>query len=124
MTPTGPGPRFAVRFDDRLFDEDLPHATSSGRAVARGARERFERDGIAAAQLTQCDPEHRDGTRLPNCVKTYLPEPGDRWRMVFELVLEEGTPALAYLAFGVGHPEHAWQLSAYQVADQRLHLVD
>jgi hypothetical protein len=119
--PRRDGARFAVRFDDLLFDEDLAHATQAGQHVARQARRRLERDGASPRELALCQAEHRKGTRLPNCLKTYLPEPGGRWRMIFELTRHDGQLVLAYLAFGVGHPEHAWQLSAYQVAHHRLH---
>ncbi len=56
-------------------------------------------------------------------MKTYLPDPGGRWRMVFEFLQdpETGRLVLSYLAFGVGHPEHPWQPSVYQVAHERLH---
>jgi hypothetical protein len=119
--PRRDGARFGLRFDDLLFDEDLAHATQAGQQVAAEARRRLERDGASARELAPCEPERREGTRLPNCVKTYLPEPGGRWRMIFEVTRENDQLVLAYLAFGVGHPEHAWQLSAYQVAHQRLH---
>jgi hypothetical protein len=113
--------RDSARFDDRLCDEDLAHATQAGQQVAVEARSRLERDGASARELAPCQAEHRQGTRLPNCVKTYLPEQGGRWRMIFEVTRDSGQLVLAYLAFGVGHPEHAWQLSAYQVAHHRLH---
>jgi hypothetical protein len=119
--PSRDGARFAVRFDDLLFDEDLSHATQAGQQVALQARQRLERDGASPRELGPCQAEHREGTRLPNCVKTYLPEPGGRWRMIFEITRESDQLVLAYLAFGVGHPEHAWQLSAYQVGHHRLH---
>ena len=32
--------------------------------------------------------------RLPNCVKTYLPDPGGRWRMVFEITKDNASGAL------------------------------
>jgi hypothetical protein len=43
--------------------------------------------------------------------------------MVFEFLQdpETGRLVLSYLAFGVGHPEHPWQPSVYQVAHERLH---
>ena len=119
--PARGGARFAVRFDDRLFDEDLAHATHAGQQVAVDARRRLERDGASAGELAPCQAEHRQGTRLPNCVKTYLPERGGRWRMIFEVTRDGDELVLAYLASGVGHPEHAWQLSAYQVAHHRRH---
>jgi hypothetical protein len=114
--------RFWVRFDELAFTDDLEHATPAGRQVAIAARTRLERDGTDLAEFRRCDPNARDGTRLPNCVKTYLPGPGGRWRMVFELTRDKtGAPGLTYRAFGVGHPEHPWQPSVYQVAHRRLH---
>lgn len=43
--------------------------------------------------------------------------------MIFEADRDPGADKLrlAYLAFGVGHPEHPWQPSVYQVANRRLH---
>ena len=115
--------RFEVRFDELAFTDDLAHATPAGRDVATAARQRLGRDGTDLAEFKRCDPDARDGTRLPNCVKTYLPGPGGRWRMVFEITRDKtsGVLGLTYRAFGVGHPEHPWQSSAYQVAHGRLH---
>jgi hypothetical protein len=123
MTPDRGGARYGMLFDELAFAEDLRHASPAARDVARAARTRLERDGAGLDELWRCDPEHREGTRLPNCVKTYLPGPGGRWRMIFEAVYDRaaGELRLAYLAFGVGHPEHPWQPSAYDVAHHRLH---
>jgi hypothetical protein len=121
-TPAGPT-RYSVHFDELAFAEDLRHASPAGRDVARAARARLDRDGASRDELRRCDPEHREGTRLPSCVKTYLPGPGGRWRMIFAAVYDPAAHELrlAYLAFGVGHPDHAWQPSAYEVAHHRLH---
>jgi hypothetical protein len=118
--------RFSVRFDELAFSEDLHHATPAGREISRAARVRLEREGADIGELAPCDPQHRDGTRLPNCVKTYLPARGGRWRMIFELVRDasSGHVTLTYRAFGLGHPEHPWQPSAYEVAHHRLHAGD
>jgi hypothetical protein len=123
MTPDRGGARYGVHFDELAFAEDTRHASPAGRDIARAARTRLERDGAGLEELRRCDPEHRQGTRLPNCVKTYLPGPGGRWRMIFEAVHDRGAGELrlAYLAFGVGHPDHPWQPSAYDVAHHRLH---
>jgi len=121
-SPAG-GARFGVRFDELAFAEDLRHASPAGREAALTARARLERDGAALHELKRCDPEARDGTRLPNCVKTYLPDRRGRWRLIFEVLRDptDGQLRLVSLAFGIGHPEHPWQPSAYQVAHQRLH---
>jgi hypothetical protein len=96
---------FPVRFDDEAFAEDLAHASRAGRAVAERERARLERDGIALATLRGCEAEARDGTRLPGCVKTYLPAPDGAWGMVFRGErAADGTAALLCLAFGRRHP--------------------
>ena len=77
---------FRVRFDELAFAEDLRHATPSGRQVGLEARRRLERNGADVGEQRPCAAEARDGTRLPNCVKTYLPDPAGRWRMIFEVV--------------------------------------
>jgi hypothetical protein len=46
--------------------------------------------------------------------------------MIFEFVRDSasGEIVLAFRAFGVGHPRHAWQPSAYDVAHNRLHGIN
>jgi hypothetical protein len=41
--------------------------------------------------------------------------------VVLRLVHFEGELGLLCVAFGVRHPERAWQPSVYQVAHRRLH---
>jgi hypothetical protein len=122
--PTSAGStRFGVRFDELAFSEDIRHATPAGRQVAGAARQRLQADGADPSEFKRCDPDARDGTSLPNCLKAYLPTPDGRWRMIFEVLRDTttGELVLSYLAFGVAHPEHPWQPSVYQVAHQRLH---
>lgn len=118
--------RFEVRFDGLAFSDDLAHQTPASREVAQAARARLERGGANPLGFKRCDSEARDGTRLPNCLKLYLPGPDGRWRMVFEVLRDRGSGelVLSYLAFGVAHPEHPWQPSVYQVAHMRLHSLD
>jgi hypothetical protein len=113
---------FPVRFDDDAFAEDLVHASRAGRAVGERERARLERDGIAVAALRACEPQARDGTQLPRCVKTYAPAPDGAWGIVFRGERsQDGTPTLLCLAFGLRHPRAPWQPSVYQVAHRRLH---
>jgi hypothetical protein len=123
MPTAGGAARFGVRFDDLAFAEDLGHATPAGRKVAESARRRLAQDGVDPSEFKRCDPDARDGTSLPNCLKVYLPRPDGRWRMVFEVLRDPGTRelVLSFLAFGVAHPEHPWQPSVYRVAHERLH---
>jgi hypothetical protein len=115
-----------VHFDDLLFAEDMSHATVAGRRVATDARRELERDGADTAKLLACQPQGRDGTRLPRCVKLYLPDAAGPWRMVFRIARDPltGKLMLAYLASGLGHPTRPWQPSAYRVAHTRLHQED
>jgi hypothetical protein len=110
-----------VRFDDEAWNEDRSHATPAGRAVAGSDRPRLEAKGIGVDELKACESEGRDGTRLAGCVKSYRPQPDGRWGLVLRLVRFEGELGLLCVAFGVRHPERAWQPSVYQVAHRRLH---
>lgn len=112
---------FPVAFDQQAFTEDLKHATLAGRVVGQQARARLERDRIAPSELRGCEPEGRDGTRLPNCVKTYLPQPAGDWGMVFiGSRSAAGRFELRCIAFGRRHPISAWQPSVYELAHRRL----
>lgn len=125
MPPGREDRRFRTHFDDLAFDDDLRHASPRARDVARAARERMQLDGVAVTELRRCAPQARDGTQLPKCVKVYLPDLRGPWRMVFEATRDPVADefVLAYLAFGVGHPTHPWQPSAYRVAHWRLHAA-
>ena len=115
------GPAFGVTFDDAALAQDLAHASAPGRVVALDARRQFAAHGIEVALLRPCRDEGRDGTRLPGCVKTYLPAPAGDWGMVFEGRLNEhGQPFMHCLAFGRRHPLRAGQPSVYQLAARRL----
>lgn len=115
------GPRFPLRVDAAVLDEDLAHATVSGRKAIAANIARFEREGVPAGWLRRCQTEHRDGTSLPNCVKLYLPPPDGQWGAVFVAELAEGAPTLVLLAVGLRHPTQPWTPSVYQVAHRRLH---
>jgi len=121
MAETPDGPRFALRVDGAVLEEDLAHATDAGRAAIHRAIRDFEREGVAAACLKRCQPDHRDGTDLPGCVKTYIPPPDGQWGAVFTADVAEGSPTLVLLAAGHRHPPQPWTPSVYQVAHRRLH---
>ncbi len=107
-----------VIFDDAVFDEDLHRA---GSEVAIATRRAYEQSGVPVADLLACDDEGRDSTRLPECLKVYLPRPAGRFGMVFTIQRQEGGLLLAYLAFGVRHhPRASHALTVYQIADRRL----
>lgn len=112
--------RFAVLFDAEAFDEDVAHATVAGEEVARAARHQLERAGVAAQDCKPCLAEGPEGTALPGCVKLYLPPPAGQWGLVLRLGRRSGEPVLYHIAFGMRHPDRAWQPSVYRVAHGRL----
>lgn len=97
----------------------------SGRAGAkalREARSQFERDGVEIKILRPCEPESREGIKLPNCVKVYLPPPNGKFGMVLRFVRDSEGLALRYLAFGVRHhPRDSKARTVYEIAHRRLH---
>ena len=113
---------FPARFDPGTFDADLVRSTSAGREVAETARRDYERAGVPRSQLKPCEAEGRDGTRLPGCVKIYLPQPLGHFGMIFQWVIHATGPRLRYLAFGTRHhPRGSHAPTVYELAHQRLH---
>jgi hypothetical protein len=115
------GPRFAVRVDEAVLEEDLAHATVAGRGAIATTMNRFVRDGVPATWLKRCQTQHRDGTDLSGCVKVYIPPPDGRWGAVFVADVTGGRPVLVLLAVGQRHPAQPWTPSVYQVAHRRQH---
>lgn len=100
----------------------MRQTTPSGRAAAEHARRRYERRGISLSELRPCQSEGRDGTRLPDCVKVYLPPPNGKFGMVLSIDRAATKPILVYLAFGVRHhPYSSKAATVYRLAHRRLH---
>jgi hypothetical protein len=119
---TAPTRRLPARFPTAAWEQDLAAASPTGVEIARQARRRYERDGVPLTELRPCDPEARDGTRLKDCVKTYLPPPAGRFGMVFQVARAPERVELAYLAFGARHhPRGSRTPTVYELAHHRLH---
>jgi hypothetical protein len=113
--------RFAARFDPDAFRDDMARATLAGRKAAEAAKRDYEANGVPFSDLRPCDPEHRDGTKLPQCLKVYLPPPVGRFGMIFRFAIVDDSPLLEYLAFGVRHhPADSNALTVYETAHRRL----
>jgi hypothetical protein len=109
-----------VVFDDIAWAEDLLRASATARRVGTEARGEFETKGVPIAQLKACEPEGPAGTRLPHCVKVYLPAPEGPHGMVFEIERISGRLRLLYAGFGMRHPgPEMRQRSVYEVAHRR-----
>jgi hypothetical protein len=111
-----------VAFYELAWQEDLRRATGSAKRIGEETRSRLEREGQAVDALFACDEEARDGTRLPGCVKVYLPPLGGPLGLVFEIAKsKDGRLYLGHLAFGVRHlPPGARGETVYRLAHRRL----
>jgi hypothetical protein len=112
-----------VHIDDALFDADLARLPETARTALQTARRRFVESGVLASERRHCDAEHPSGTRLPGCLKVYIPDFAGPWRIVFQVAwLAEDTLGLEYVAAGVAHPPAgARRRSVYELAHYRLH---
>jgi hypothetical protein len=108
-----------VIWDEVAWEQDLASATARARDVAESTRRRLERDGQDVRALRPCDAEGPDGTRLPNCLKIYLPPPAGPWGIIYEVV-RRPRGQLVFVAFGLRHPPRGTRPSVYAVADARL----
>lgn len=123
MAPEGGRPAARVHFDDALFEADLARASVRGRAALAAARSRLERDGMRAQERRACSAEHRSGTRLPGCVKVYVPDMAGPWRMVSQVAhFGDGALGLEYVVSGSAHlPCGTRRRDVYELAHFRLH---
>ncbi|MDE3024417.1 MAG: hypothetical protein KGI93_02485 [Acidobacteriota bacterium] len=114
---------FPVAFDELAMAEDCARLGHAGiAACAELGREIDRLGGLPRERLLACEAEGRDGTRLPGCVKTYVPWPAGRFGAVMVAVSHLERPVgLRVIAFGVRHhPRGAQALTVYQIAHLRL----
>jgi hypothetical protein len=111
-----------VALDELAWQEDLRRATGGAKRIGEETRLRLEREGQTVEALFACSEEARDGTRLPGCVKVYLPPPGGPLGLVFRIAKgKDGRLYLDHLAFGVRHiPAGSRGMTVYQLAHRRL----
>ena len=109
-----------MRIDAAVLDEDLAHATDAGKAAIRRTLAEVAKEGVPRSWLKRCQGEGRDGTRLPGCVKFYVPQPDGKWDAVLTADTRSTSPTLLLLAAGERHPTQPWRPSVYQVAHARL----
>jgi hypothetical protein len=116
-----PARRATALFDDAAFAEDLRRTSDAGHEAALAARQQYEQGGVPVDDLLACEEEGADGTRLPHCVKIYLPRPYGKFGMVFRIERRESRTVLAFVAFGVRHhPRQSHASTVYEIASRRL----
>jgi hypothetical protein len=127
MSPAAPEPVFPVGFDDDALAEDLDHLPATAEEALRGFRKALHRErGLPRSKLMACQAEGRDGTRLPGCVKTYIPWPAGRFGAVLVAVTHPARPlTLRVVAFGIRHrPQGSSAPTVYDVADRRVNAAE
>jgi hypothetical protein len=78
---------------------------------------------VSPSERRHCDAEHPSGTRLPGCLKVYIPDFAGPWRIVFQVArLADESLGLEYVAAGIAHPPRGTRRrDVYQIAHYRLH---
>lgn len=118
----------AVQFDPDVWQEEVDRFDSGSRMrqAAESGRRSLEAKRPSVGWLP-CEAEGPRGTRLPGCVKLYLPlgrEPSAApYGFVFELIASRGPKpvfSLRLLAFGERHPRPGTR-NVYERAHKRLH---
>jgi len=128
VNDTPGGPRFAVAFDDDLWEREVGRLApnSRGRVAAESARRVLEREGAARDWLAACEPDSADGTRLGGWVKLRIPLGRPASEAPYGFVLEpaldaDGRLSLRPIAFGERHPARPATRSVYERAHNRRH---
>lgn len=113
-----------VAFADRSLAYDLARLPLLAHTLLSQLRAEVRRDGgLPATSVRRCDPEGRDGTQLPNCVKLYMPEDENKWGLVLLARRIRDRPIVfVAFAYGVRHPTGTTP-SVYQIAHRRLHAA-
>ena len=117
--------RVAVVFDEAVWSHAVDGFSEENRQLAQSTRIRLERSGLALDDVRACDAEGSDGTKLPGCVKLYLPwldAPPSQRPFAFVLRLRQRGDELVwnFVAFGPRHPRPGVR-SAYERAHRQLH---
>lgn len=119
--------RIPVEFPEATWSGEVeqldPH--SPARLQAEKARREIER-GRMPPEWRPCAKEGADQTRLPACVKLYVPLGGEGasarpFGFVFRLTRVDGGLVCRMVAFGERHPSNPETRSVYERAHRRLH---
>lgn len=129
MTPSNdPTTRSQIRFGVVEWREEVERLRPKGRAraIALRARQTIEADSRNLG-WRRCRDEGPGATRLPNCLKVYVPVSAEApseapYGFVFQLQIDsDGSLFLNFISFGERHPENAQTRTLYERAHRRLH---
>jgi hypothetical protein len=120
-------PDVSIRFDREEWREEVERLNERAVSRAQAERARREIDGGAAVDLQKCEADGEGGTRLPGCVKLYVPlgrqgASEAPFGFVFQLAQDsDGSLVWNFLAFGERHPQNSATRTVYERAHKRLH---
>jgi hypothetical protein len=118
----------SIRFDCEEWREEVERLDE--RAVSRTQAERARREidgGKATVHLQKCEADGEGGTRLPGCMKLYVPlgrqgASEAPFGFVFQLAQDsDGSFVWNFIAFGERHPDNPATRTVYERAQHRLH---
>jgi hypothetical protein len=121
-------PPVAIEFGSVEWQEEVGRLDprSPARARAESARKAIE-TGSVELLWRRCQAEGPGGTKLPGCLKLYVPLGKDApseapYGFVFQLVAKrDGSLVWSMIAFGERHPSNDRTRNVYERAHKRLH---
>lgn len=117
-----------IQFGEQEWREEVERLRGGSSARAQAERSRREIEArTTELKLLKCKTEGDDLTKLPGCVKLYVPlgKQGASeapFGFVFQLARNpDGGLVWNFLAFGERHPENPATRTVYERAHRRLH---
>jgi hypothetical protein len=117
-----------LEFGEREWREEVGRLGERSQARSQAERARREIEGkTAVGGLLKCEAHGDDATRLPGCMKLYVPlgrqgASEAPFGFVFQLAQDpDGGFIWNFIAFGERHPDNPATRTVYERAHKRLH---
>jgi hypothetical protein len=117
-----------IEFGEEEWREEVERFRERSPARTQGERARSEIEASpAVAGLLKCEAYGADATRLPGCMKLYVPlgrqgASEAPFGFVFQLAqASDGSFIWNFLAFGERHPDNPSTRTVYERAHKRVH---
>ncbi len=117
-----------IHFGEQEWLEEVERLRRRSPARTQAERSRREIEASTATlDLLKCKAQGDDGTRLPGCVKLYVPlgrqgASEAPFGFVFQLAQDsDGDLLWSFIPFGERHPDNPGTRTVYERAHRRLH---
>jgi len=119
-------PEIAFVFAEATWSQEVGRLRERSPARAQAERARREIEEGSSVQRFKCKAEGDDGTRLPGCIKVYVPlgrqgASEAPYGFVFQVIQRGEGLAWAFIAFGERHPDDPDERTVYERAHKGLH---